>query len=130
MRLKRIRSKLFSQPQPTPIDNNSGQQQPPTPGFGTSGNITSKDLMLEQMRQQRQWLQTQRLRQRLQAQEKRDQMKASMMNQKRQSEEDKQDLKNSINIKKVENQSSEAEAKNVGLYKTRSRALQPVPMKH
>lgn len=91
--------------------------------------LTSKELLLEQMKQQRQLMQTQRLRQKIQAQEARDRFKALQNAQKADREEKMDDAKNVIKAKQLENQSNSAEAKNVSLYKTRSKVVAPVSMK-
>ena len=88
---------------------------------------TSKDLLVEQMKLQRIMLQTQKQRQQLQAQESRDRMRqvqtAQKVEQKKEEQEDKNDLKR----RKME---VDEGAKNVGLYKSRSNPVAPVPMKH
>ena len=88
---------------------------------------TSKDLLVEQMKLQRIMFQTQKQRQQLQAQESRDRMRqiqnAQRVEQKKEEQEDKNDLKR----RKME---VDEGAKNVGLYKSRSNPVAPVPMKH
>lgn len=88
---------------------------------------TSKDLLVEQMKLQRIMLQTQKQRQQLQAQESRDRMRqiqnAQRVEQKKEEQEDKNDIKR----RKME---VDEGAKNVGLYKSRSNPVAPVPMKH
>ena len=75
-----------------------------------SQEVTSRDLLVEQMKQQRQLLQTQRLREKLQAQERRDMMK------------------NQVKINKIQAEQNDG-AKNVSLYKTRAKTVPPVSMK-
>ena len=89
--------------------------------------VTSRDLQIEQMKQQRQVLQTQRLREKIAAQERRDSMKNLQEAQKQSAKENQEDTKNQIKTAKIQDQREEA--KNVGLYKTRSKPVQPVPMK-
>ena len=89
--------------------------------------VTSRDLQIEQMKQQRQVLQTQRLREKIAAQERRDSMKHLQEAQKQAAKENQEDTKNQIKTAKIQDQREEA--KNVGLYKTRSKPVQPVPMK-
>ena len=88
---------------------------------------TSKDLLVEQMKLQRIMFQTQKQRQQLQAQESRDRMRqiqnAQRVEQKKEEQEDKNDLKR----RKME---VDEGAKHVGLYKSRSNPVAPVPMKH
>ena len=115
-----LRSKFFADEQQQAAQNlqdNINQQQ-----------ITSRDLQIEQMKQQRQLLHTMRLREKIQAQERRDAMVNARLAQKQSAQEKDDDIKNQIRITK--NQAQDEGAKNVGLYKTRSKAVQPVPMKH
>ena len=111
MKIRRIKQKIFtksSQP------NNQDQ-------------LTTKDLQLEQMKLQRQLMQTQRMKQRLESEEKREQsrriMQLQKMEQRRDIEEDKQRLKS----KKLENDSSDKN--NTSLYKSKSHPIAPVSMK-
>ena len=100
------------------------QEQQPNPGEQIK---TSKDLLVEQMKLQRVLLQTQKQRQQVQAQETRDRMRqiqsAQKIEQRKEEQEDKSDLKR----RKME---VDEGAKNVGLYKSRSNPVAPVPMKH
>ena len=89
--------------------------------------ITSRDLQIEQMKQQRQVLQTQRLREKIAAQERRDSMRNLQEAQKQAAKENESESKNQIKTAKIQDQREEA--RNVGLYKTRSEPVQPVPMK-
>jgi hypothetical protein len=100
-----------------------------TPDSGNNQTLTSRDLALENMKMQRQIMINQRTRQKLQAQERADQLRQISRAQKDESERDQQDTKNQIKIKKIEQDNSTSEAKNVGLYKTRSKPITPVPMK-
>lgn len=68
------------------------------------------------------------MREKIQAQERRDAMKNLRAAQKDQEEKDDNDMKNQIRIQKAQN--DDDAARNVGLYKTRSKIVQPVPMKH
>jgi hypothetical protein len=89
--------------------------------------VTSRDLQIEQMKQQMQILQTQRLREKIAAQERRDSMKNLQEAQKQETKQNESENKNLIKTAKIQDQREEA--KNVGLYKTRSKPVQPVPMK-
>jgi len=106
-------------------DSNTDQQN----DILRTQNITSRDLLVEQMKQQRQLLQTQRLREKIQAQERRDSMRNLRMAQKDSEEEKIDDMKNQIKINKSQNDQNDI-ARNVGLYKTRSKPVQPVSMKN
>ena len=102
--------------------------QDPSVSQDPNNQLTSKDLAIENMRMQRQLMMNQRMRQKLQAQERADQLRQITKMQKSEEEKDSQDTKNQIKIKKIE-QDRNDEAKNVGLYKTRSKPIPPVPMK-
>ena len=78
---------------------------------------------------QRQLMMNQRMRQKLQAQERADRIKAITKSQLAEDKRDEADTKNQIKIKKIEQDNSASEAKNVHLYKTRSKMQAPVPMK-
>ena len=78
---------------------------------------------------QRQLMINQRMRQKLQAQERADQLRQISRAQRDEDNRDEADMKNQIKIKKIEQENSNSEAKNVPLYKTRSKPVQPVPMK-
>jgi coproporphyrinogen III oxidase-like Fe-S oxidoreductase len=119
-----LRSKSYAD---LPSNDNNNPLQP-TPQQ-EENPLTSKEMMIEQMRQQRQLMQTQRLRQRLQAQETRDKLRAIRAAQKMEKEEKSEDDKNNIKIKRLENQDNSSMAKNVSLYKTKSKLVAPVPMK-
>ena len=69
------------------------------------------------------------MREKIQAQERRDTMKNLRAAQKDQEERDDNDIKNQIRIQKAQDAKDDA-ARNVGLYKTKSKIVQPVPMKH
>lgn len=118
MIILRRKIKSFSSIQNPPEDQNSGNQQ-----------LTSKDLAIENMKMQRQIMLNQRMRQKLQAQERADRLRQIARAQKEENDKDEQDSKNQIKIKKIEQDNSASEAKNVSLYKSRSKPVIPVPMK-
>lgn len=109
-----LRNKSFSA-----LDNNTNDQQ----------QLTSKDLAIENMRMQRQIMINQRMRQKLQAQEHADRLRQISRAQRDEDERDQEDAKNQIKIKKIEQENTSSEARNVGLYKTKSKPTPPVPMK-
>ena len=111
-----LRSKKFATADLDTVQENLNQQM-----------ITSRDLQIEQMKQQRQILQTQRLREKIAAQERRDSMKNLQEAQKQAAKENETESKNQIKTAKI--QDNREEAKNIGLFKTRSKPVQPVPMK-
>ena len=118
MIILRKKSRSFST-----TDSNSSVVQDP------NNQLTSKDLAIENMRMQRQLMMNQRMRQKLQAQERADQLKAVTKAQVAEDKKDEQDMKNQIKVKKIEQDNSVNEAKNVHLYKTRSKMPAPVSMK-
>lgn len=116
--LRSQKSKSFSALDSAQTEPESSQQQ-----------LTSRDLALENMRMQRQIMMNQRQRQKLQAQEIRDRQRMISSAMKSEEKKDEQDMKNQIKIKKIEQEDGNSEAKNVPLYKTRSKPVQPVSMK-
>ena len=109
------RSKSFAAPQ-------EQEQQP-----SNEQNVaSSKDLLVEQMKLQRALLQTQKQRQQLQAQESRDRLRQVTTAQKIEQRKEEQEDKNNLKARKME---IDEGAKNVGLYKSKSTAVQPVSMK-
>ncbi len=102
-------------------DPSSQQQQQPQsqPGEGDK-QLTPAELAKENMMMQRQIMQNQRLREKIQAQQTRE--RASMIKNARKNEEerDAQAAKNQIKVKKMEQERDEA--KNVNLYKRPSTA--------
>ena len=70
--------------------------------------VTSRDLQIEQMKQQRQVLQTQRLREKIAAQERRDSMKNLQEAQKQAAKENQEDTKNQIKTAKIQDQREDA----------------------
>lgn len=105
-----LRNKNFSEELPSP------QEQAKS----------SQELLIEQMKTQRALMQTQRQRERLQAEETQSRMKSLRQAQKIEKDKDEEQQKSNIRVKKLE---SDEGAKNVGLYKTKTRAVPPVPMK-
>ena len=92
-----------------------------------NGKLTSRDLQLEQGRLQRQLLITQRMRQKLQADEKRSRLNRIVQLQKMEQRKDIEEDKQLVRVKKLE-EDKEAEA-NTTLYKSKSKPVAPVPMK-
>ena len=103
----RIKRKLFSNP----------QEQP---------QMTSKDIQVEQMKLQRQLLTTQRMEQKLKAEERRSEMNRIIQQQRMEQRKDLEEDKQRVRIKKMEQVNNDA---NTSLYKTKSRPVPPVAMK-
>ena len=129
MIILRKRSKFFAESQTAAMksatpDGQSAQQAPSQQQAAT----TSNELLIEQYRLQRLMLQTQKQRQMLRAQEERDRLRRLNNAQKVEQRKDEVESKNALRVKALENDSQD-QAKNVGLYKTKSTAVAPVPMK-
>lgn len=108
----RIRRKLFAS---TP------QQQ------GQEQSITSKDLQIEQGRLQRELLKTQRMKQKMQAEERDARIKRTLQLQKMEQRKDIEEDKARIRVKNLEDSGNENKA--LGLYKSKPHSVAPVPMK-
>lgn len=87
--------------------------------------ITSKDLQLEQGRLQRELMKTQRLRQKMQQEERQNDAKRLMQLQKMEQKKDMEEDKARIRIKKMEDDKEEK----TSLYKSKPHSVAPVPMK-
>ena len=140
-----LRSKLFAvqNNNQNPQQENSAKQQvqaankntslPTTPSQAQpdkdNNQLTSKDLQIEQMRMQRQLLQTQRMKQRLQADERRERLRQISKLQREEAKKEETETKNQIKVKKIEMDNRADEAKNVGLYKRPTKMPEPVSMK-
>lgn len=99
------------------------QQSQPNPQAPVQN---STELLVEQMKLQRALLSVQKHRQKVQAEENRDRMRSLQNAQRIEQKRDEQENKNMIRRKKLEENEG---AKNVSLYKTRSKGTDPVPMK-
>ena len=111
----RVKRKLFSSP-----------QQPQQPqNMASRPQISSRDAQLEEGRLQRQLLITQRMRQKLQADEKKNQMNRIIQLQRMEQRKDLEEDKQRVRVKRME-QNNEV---NTSLYKTKARPVNPVPMK-
>jgi hypothetical protein len=96
-----IKRKLFASNDPTP-------EQSPEIGLAKQ-EMTSKDLQIEQMRLQRQILETQRMRQRMQAEERMQEMKQVNQTQKLEQKKDEAQKDNQLKVKKIDAQNSRQE---------------------
>ena len=105
-----IRRKVFTNSQSQP-ENNS---------------ITSKDLQIEQGRLQRELIKTQRLKQKMQAEEREDSLKRIVQLQKMEQKKDIEDNKDRIRLKKLEEDNN---SNSSNIYKSRPHPVAPVPMK-
>lgn len=92
-------------------------------------NMTSKDLQIEQMKLQRQMMETQKMRQRLQAEERMQKMKQVSQIQRMEQKKDEDNKDNQLKVRRIEKQTENNNSENIGLYKTKSKPVQPVSMK-
>ena len=88
--------------------------------------MTSRDMQLEQMKLQRQLMQTGRLRQKLEAQERRDESRRIMQLQKMEHLKDIEEDRQRVRVKKLEDKDDNV---NTSLYKSKSHPVAPVSMK-
>ena len=88
-------------------------------------DITSKDLQIEHARLQRELIRTQRMRQKLQAEERESMLNRSVRLQNMKQREDMEDTKAKINIKRLEGNNSFSPS----MYKSKPHPVPPVPMK-
>jgi hypothetical protein len=92
-----------------------------------SDQPTSADLQAEQMRMQREQLKLQRQKERLRADETRRRLQMTQAAQRQQDERAEEEAKNQIRVKKMEQDNNRPD--NVGLYKSRSKVVTPIPMR-
>lgn len=109
-------------------NNNGGaqqSQQQPQPD-----TLTAKDLQIEQMKLQRQLLQTQRMRQKMESEERLHQAKQLAQIQRSQQKEDQEDKQNQVRVRKLQEDSQLNPAdRNWNLVKTKAKTTAPVSMK-
>lgn len=111
----RIKRKLFT----------SADKKAQNPPKAQDESMTSKDMQLEQMKLQRQLMQTQRVRQRIEAQERRDETKRIMQLQKMEQQRDFEEDKQRIRVKNLEKKDNISNS----LYKSKPHPVAPVSMK-
>ena len=122
-----LRNKKFSVPKPGEMISPTRQQQVPQQGNDNSQELTSKDLQLEQMRMQKQILQIQHQKEQMKIKEDMARRRNLTQLNKMESEEKQTQQKNQIKTRKIEANNDKVD--NTGLYKTKSKPVQPVPMK-
>lgn len=111
------------------IRNEEGQsplnltpQQPDT--------MTSKDLQIEQMKLQRQVMQTQRMKQRMESEERLNKARQLAQLQRAKQKEDQEEKENQVKIRKVQEDSNLNPAdRNWNLIKSKAKTTAPVSMK-
>lgn len=126
-----LRNKRYSDYVPKPgetakVDNERGQPGQQLPSQEEQ-QVTSKDLQLEQLKLQRQQQLILHQRAMLQQKETLQRQRELVQRQKMENDKDESDDKDRIKIRQQEIKDGKAD--NTGLYKTKSKANQPVPMK-
>ena len=127
-----LRNKAFAQqqvnkiPKPGETIDPGKQPQLPKQGDDNSQEVTAKDLQLEQMKLQRQQIQIQHQRQQLLAKEQ--MAKARNMTQLQKMENEKEQSENKDRIRTRQQEVVNQKPDNTALYKTKSKAVQPVAM--
>ena len=92
-----------------------------------SPQATSAELQAEQMRLQREQLKIQKQREKIKSDEMRKRLQMSQDAQRQMAEDSQEEAKNQIKVKKLEEANNKPE--NVGLYKSRSKVVTPIPMR-
>ena len=90
-------------------------------------DLSPRDLLLENMKMQRQIMINNRTKQKLEEQARRDRLRRISQAQSLEEKKDEQLAKNQIKVKKLEQDSNDKN--NASLYKVASRLTTPVPMK-
>ena len=91
-----------------------------------SEQLTPRDLMLENMKMQRQIMINQRTREKLEADRAKTRMRNVQIAQRIEQKKDEQEEKGRLQVQKMQNQ--EDVPRNVSLYKTRPKTIDPVSM--
>ena len=118
MILLRMKTKSFANPNSPVLQDSDNNNQQPTPA-----QLASRNAIM-----QREIMKNQRLRQKIQAEELKASRARILQSQKGESEKNEKESKNQIKVKKIEQDRDEA--KNVGLYKTKSLMPATLPMKN
>lgn len=92
-------------------------------------NVTSKDLQVEQMKLQRQVMQTQRMRQRMESEERLNRARQLSQMQRNQQKEDQSDRENQVKVKKLQEDSINPADRNWNLVKSKAKTTPPISMK-
>ncbi len=124
-----LRNKAYSSaniPKPGEMIDPGKAPQLPAQGDDNSQEVTAKDLQLEQMRLQRQQIQIQHQRRVLQAKEQMAKARNMTQLQKMENEKEQSDNKDRLRAHQVEVANQKPD--NTSLYKTKSKAVQPVAM--
>lgn len=128
MIIKRSKLKTFAS-----VENQSPPQKAAEQAMaqGQQEMISPKDLTIENMKLQRQIMMNQRIRQRLEAQERNNKIKTIAKIQQAEQKKDEVEKKNMINAQKLseERQINPAE-RHWGIVKNSSKPTPPIPMKH
>ncbi len=95
--------------------------------YSDSQQPSSSDLAAEQMKMQRELMKTQRQRDAMRADETKRRLQAIQASQRQEAAKDEEEAKNQIKTKKLEAEQNNTE--NIGLYKSRSKIVTPIPMR-
>lgn len=95
--------------------------------YSDNNSPSSSDLMEEQMKMQRELLKTQRQREKMRSEETRRRLQVMQSYQRQEAQKDQEEEKNQIKTKKIEQEQNKPE--NIGLYKSRSKIVTPIPMR-
>lgn len=94
---------------------------------GEGSQPTSNDLMVEQMRLQRQVMETQKQREKLRSEEARKRLQIMQRTQRMQNEKEEEEREDRIKAKKLEMENNKPD--NQSLYKSKSKIVTPIPMR-
>ena len=121
-----LRDKKFSVPRPGETLEAKNPQLPAQGGDQGEKPLTSKDLLLEQMKLQRQQISINHQRQQMRAKEEMTKMRQITQLQKMESEEKQSDQKDQIRTRQQESIGQKPD--NTGLYKQKAKTVAPVGM--
>ena len=92
-----------------------------------SPQAASAELQAEQMRLQREQLKIQRQKEKIKSDEMKKRLAMTQSAQRQQADSEQEEAKNQIKVKKLEQENNKPD--NVGLYKSRSKVVTPIPMR-
>ena len=94
---------------------------------GNGSQPTSNDLLAEQMKLQRQVMETQKQREKLRSEETRKRLQIMQRTQRMQNEKEEEEREDRIKAKKLEMENNKPD--NQSLYKSKSKIVTPIPMR-
>lgn len=111
---------------PNQTNTQDAQKQPAMDGTGSNNVLTSRDMLIQQMRLQRQLLLTQQQRKRLDMQERLAKTKQLQNYQKQEDEKNEAEAANNIKLKKADDGRKLND--NTNLYKSKAKTVPPIAM--